>query len=77
MEERKKTRSSRAHTTRIKFAFMLLGMCERGFETPQTFKISSFWCWKRLLALVLENFKQDQHQKLESLEMFEGYKDDL
>jgi len=59
MEEKESTRSSTDKKPRTKFASLTEDSC--------------FWAHVEDALKDLENLKQGQHQKLESLEMFEGY----
>ena len=59
MEEKEKTRSSRGHQARTKLASLTQDSC--------------FWAHLEEVMKDLENLKQAQHPKPESLEMFEDY----
>jgi hypothetical protein len=59
LEEKERTRSSRGQKARTKLASLTQDSC--------------FWAHVEEASKDLENLKEDQHQKLESLEMFEGY----
>jgi hypothetical protein len=59
LEEKERTRSSRGQKARTKLASLTQDSC--------------FWAHVEEASKDLEYLKEDQHQKLESLEMFEGY----
>jgi hypothetical protein len=59
MEEKENSRGSRGRKGRTKLASLTQDSC--------------FWAHLEEALKELESLKQDQHQKLESLEMFEGY----